>query len=905
MLPFREEHKDLFFGREEFVQQLVKTVKQHPLVPVIGASGSGKSSVVFAGLIPKLRAEGTWLIESFRPNKQPFYELAAALISQLEPELSKTDKTTKAIELAKLICQHGFTAYLSAILKDKPEKRLLLVVDQFEELYTGCATTKQQQFIDALLKVVESASGTVTLVLTLRADFYSYVVNYPPFTKAFNKYPAKNITLMTEEEIQEAIERPAQKMGVQFEDGLTQQILDDVKQEQRNLPLLEFALTQLWKQSQGQLTHKAYSEIGRVKKALVNYAEEVYEQLTKEQQQQAAKILVKLVRRGVGIEYTRRVLTRSQVGNWELVTQLATKRLLVTGRNEAMGEETVEVIHEALIREWEKLRLWVDKNRDVQSLVQSVEDAQQVWQAQGKKTKYLLEGRLLKKAKRLLKELSDVVTGDVRSFVRQSLLWRRAQFAGVLIIPLLLLGVPAEFFLREESVKQDYARIERSSTSKQEEKIAVVNLVRGCWTNDKFRQILPYFRERIFGNCRTLQGVNLENADLQGTNLSRANLSQANLSGSNLDNVIGNGVNLNNADLSKATFNGANLNGANLMGVNAPDAIFNDANLSDINFGVAKLMNASLSRANLNGANLGDADLSNAMLGHAKLINSNLFKSNLRGASLGRANLSGARLFHTNLQDASLGGSNLQRASLNNANLSNSSILNADLSDTDLSGSDLTNVIFNCGIKVIENRKKEVICPNMKNVKWDKQTKLTGIKNWQSIQNIPLELKRLLQGMQNPKSVPSSPSKIITVSKKNTLLVGEKLVASRGKEDRITSPNRCFNLVLQEDGNLVLYNNKIRKSIWASNTDGKPVRYALFSKEGYLALYGYGDGEIVWQRPSLNEDTNNEESRLVIQDDGNVVIYKSRLNNQVIWATNTSDTSYYQTEGCYSETIAH
>ena len=366
---FREEDKDLFFGREKFVQQLVEAVKEHPLVPVIGSSGSGKSSVVLAGLIPRLRAEGTWLIESFRPNKQPFYELAAAIISQLEPELGKTDKTIKVKKLAKSIRQDGFTGDVSAILKDKPGKRLLLVVDQFEELYTGCADIEQQQFMDALLAAVELPSSAVRLVLTLRADFYSYLVNYPPFGKALNNHPAKNLLRMTKEEQQEVIERPAEKMGVKLEEKLTQQILNDVKQEPGNLPLLEFALEQLWnKQSGGLLTHQAYSKIGRVAEALRNHAKAVYGKLSKEEQTQAKRIFLHLVRPGEGTEDTRRVATRGDVGEecWELIARmngLADERLVVTGGNKATGEETVEVVHEALIREWEELQGWIDYDR--------------------------------------------------------------------------------------------------------------------------------------------------------------------------------------------------------------------------------------------------------------------------------------------------------------------------------------------------------------------------------------------------------------------------------------------------------------------------------------------------------------------------------------------------------------
>ncbi|MBW4680128.1 MAG: SUMF1/EgtB/PvdO family nonheme iron enzyme [Microcoleus vaginatus WJT46-NPBG5] len=401
LFAFREQDAQFFFGRETFTEQLFAGVQRQQLVAVIGSSGSGKSSVVLAGLIPKLREEGSWLIESFRPNKQPFYELAAALISQLEPELGKTDKTIKAKELAESIRQHGFTADVSAILKDNPGKRLLLVVDQFEELYTGCTDTEQGQFVDASLAAVESASRTITLVLTLRADFYSYIVNYPRFTEALNKYPAQNLSLMQAEEMQAAIELPAQKMGIKLEEGLTERILNDVKQEPGNLPLLEFALTQLWeKQSRGLLTHQAYSEIGGVAKALSNHAEAVYGKLSQGEQKQAQRIFLQLVRPGEGTEDTRRVASRGEVGNWELVTSLAGEeaRLVVTGRDEQTGEETVEVVHEVLIREWGQLRGWMKSDRTFRTWQERLRVAMRQWTATNKDDGALLRGVLLTEA---------------------------------------------------------------------------------------------------------------------------------------------------------------------------------------------------------------------------------------------------------------------------------------------------------------------------------------------------------------------------------------------------------------------------------------------------------------------------------------------------------------------------
>ncbi len=423
MLAFQEKDAEFFFGRETFVNGLVRVVQQQPLVVVIGSSGSGKSSVVLAGLIPELREEGSWLIESFRPNKQPFYELAAALINQLEPELGKTDKTIKAKELAESIRHYGFTADVSAILKGKSGKRLLLVVDQFEELYTGCSDTEQQQFVDALLAAVESASRAVTLVLTLRADFYSYVVNYPRFTEALNKYPAQNISLMKAEEMQAAIELPAEKMGVKLEDGLTQRILDDVKQEPGNLPLLEFALTQLWdKQSRGLLMHQAYSEIGGVAKALSNHAEAVYGKLSEQEQKQAQRIFLQLVRPGEGTEDTRRVATRAEIGNWELVTFLAgaDARLVVTGRDEQTGEETVEVVHEVLIREWGRLHGWMDSDRTFRTWQERLRVLIRQWEATGKDDGVLLRGVLLAEAQEWRKRRLDEMSQKEQDFIESS-----------------------------------------------------------------------------------------------------------------------------------------------------------------------------------------------------------------------------------------------------------------------------------------------------------------------------------------------------------------------------------------------------------------------------------------------------------------------------------------------------
>jgi energy-coupling factor transporter ATP-binding protein EcfA2 len=379
LAAFAEVDAAFFFGRETFVNGLVEAVNKQPLVAVIGPSGSGKSSVVYAGLIPQLRIAGNWLIESFRPGNQPFYQLASALVRQLEPEAGETAQLREAVGLAADMQQGKITlpTVISRLLERHSGKHLLLFADQFEELYTLCQDKEEiERFADALLAAVDQ--DNLTLVFTLRADFYGFVLGYRPFRDALQQFTPQLLSSMNREELQRAIEQPALKLEVQLEAQLTQRILDDVGNEPGNLPLLEFALTRLWSLQQRRLlTHQAYDEIGGVKKALANHAEQVYQQLNPTQQKQAQRIFVQLVRPGEGTEDTRRIATRAEVGdeNWGLVSYLAgyTARLVVTGRSEKSGEDTVEVVHEALIREWLTLREWMNANRQFSRLAGAIE----------------------------------------------------------------------------------------------------------------------------------------------------------------------------------------------------------------------------------------------------------------------------------------------------------------------------------------------------------------------------------------------------------------------------------------------------------------------------------------------------------------------------------------------------
>ena len=423
---FGEEDAAFFYGRERFVDGLVKAVQSQPLVGVIGPSGSGKSSVVFAGLIPKLRKEGNWLVEWFRPEKQPFYQLALSLMRQLEPELGETRKLREAAGLALDIQQEkvSLEQVISRVRQLNQSQSLLLIVDQFEELYTLCQDkNEQERFTDILLAAIEHKS--LTVVFTLRADFYGYVLSYRPWRDALEQFPPKLLSSMSQKELRMAIELPAQKSEVHLQEGLTKRILDDVGNEPGNLPLLEFALTRLWeKQQKRVLTHQAYEEVGGVKKAIANHAEQVYQRLTTIQQQKLQRVFVQLVRPGEGTEDTRRIATRAEVGeeNWGLISYLAghTARLLVTGLDERSGEDTVEIVHEALIREWQQLSQWMNDDRSFRIWQEQLRIVKRQWEATGRDDGVLLRSVRLNEAENWQHKRGEELSQGEQEFIQAS-----------------------------------------------------------------------------------------------------------------------------------------------------------------------------------------------------------------------------------------------------------------------------------------------------------------------------------------------------------------------------------------------------------------------------------------------------------------------------------------------------
>jgi WD40 repeat protein len=500
---FGEEDAAFFFGREEITQNLFEKAHQQQLVPVIGTSGSGKSSVVFAGLIPLLRQEGIWLIESFRPRSQPFDELALALVRQLEPELGGVEKAKKVGSLASSLKEGKVKLHqvASQILENRPNQRFLLVVDQFEEIYTQCEDREEQQnFIKALLAAVNRRC--ITLVFTLRADFYGYALSYPPFCKALQRFNHIPLGLMGEAELQAAIEQPAQKLNVRFPSHLVARILDDIGNEPGSLPLLEFALTELWnKRQDNEPTYKTYNDIGGVQQALITHAENVFSRLSQLQQQQARQVFLKLVQLGEATEDTRRVATKNDIGqqNWELITYLAGNeaRLLVTGRNDQSKEETVEVAHEVLIQKWGRLREWIEQDRGFLIWLQELRSTSQQWKKRNLDEGSLLRGRALDDAQDWMQKRPADLTREEQAYIQSSQKKRqlnnRLILVGTMGGTLILAGGLGFAWWQTEIQRQQAQKNEIKALTSSSEKLLIANqnfdaLIYGLEAGQKLRQ---------------------------------------------------------------------------------------------------------------------------------------------------------------------------------------------------------------------------------------------------------------------------------------------------------------------------------------------------------------------------------------------------------------------------------
>lgn len=420
LYAFREEDASFFFGRDAASAELEQAVRSRPLTAVLGPSGSGKSSAVFAGVIPRLRSDGEWRVIAFRPGQEPLHNLSAALLQALRPALPDEDRR---VVLDRIAAGNGdLPEGWRDLLADRPPNaRLLVIADQFEQTYTLARDPAgRERFLTALLEISRTPSCAV--LLTLRADFLGKALASRAFADALKGADVK-LGPMTEDELRAAIENPARTLGVRFEMGLVDRILNDVQGQPGHLPLLEFALTELWsRQRQGRLTHMGYEDIGGVREAIASYAESVFRELAPDEQTRVREVFLRLVRPGEGTEDTRRVASRAEIQDdrWDAVDRLASARLVITRHDDSSGQDTAEVVHEALIREWRRLRGWVDHDREFLVWRQRLGDARRQWEQGGRTQGYLLREAPLAQAREWLDRRGGEIGIADRAFILAS-----------------------------------------------------------------------------------------------------------------------------------------------------------------------------------------------------------------------------------------------------------------------------------------------------------------------------------------------------------------------------------------------------------------------------------------------------------------------------------------------------
>ena len=393
LLPFREQDAGLFFGRKRFVDELVEKVGRRSdtnVVAVVGRSGSGKSSIVYAGLFPALRREqgvgdeSVWQILHLRPHGELLHQLALAF-DPPKAERGSIAFRAQLNEAAKLFRDRKLTLaeLVRDRLRDEPgSTRLLLYVDQWEELYTQAAPREVKSdedrrraadaklFIDLVLEA--AAKSPCTLVLSVRSDFYPDLQALDGLRVAVQESQV-SLGTMNEAELRDVIEGPPNALGASVESELTKKLIRDIGLDPASgqsglydigkLPLLEYALEQAWAKRTG--PRIGLADYSGLEQALEERANALYGRLSADEQAAAKRLFVSLVTPGEGREDTRaRIAMPDEAAMRRVVEAFAgmEARLIVT--DEAAGGRSVEVSHEALIRHWDKLRAWIDENRD-------------------------------------------------------------------------------------------------------------------------------------------------------------------------------------------------------------------------------------------------------------------------------------------------------------------------------------------------------------------------------------------------------------------------------------------------------------------------------------------------------------------------------------------------------------
>lgn len=444
--PFRESDAAHFFGREALIQDLLERLTEenelNRFLAVVGPSGSGKSSVVHAGLVPPLRngrlpGSDKWFIVDMTPGTHPFEEVEAALLRiAVNPPPSLMEQLRAD--------ERGLLRAVHRVLPADSDVSLLLVIDQFEELFTLTEDSSvRARFLDSLVTAVMANRSRLRVIVTLRADFVDRPLQYVDFGDLMRQRSAFVLPLSADE-LEAAITQPVTELGMALEPELVTQIIHDVGDQPGTLPLLQYVLTELFDQREGSLlTKAAYDAMGGLEGALGRRADEIYQSLDEAGRAASRQLFLRLTTLGEGVGDTRRRVRRTELSALvaergdaqspnalpfdRVIEEYGRYRLLTFDHDPTSREPTVEVAHEALLEAWGRLRQWLEESRADIRLQRLLASFTAEWLTHNKESGFLLSGSRLEQFKEWRHGANIALTTDETAFLQASTAQQRQQ----------------------------------------------------------------------------------------------------------------------------------------------------------------------------------------------------------------------------------------------------------------------------------------------------------------------------------------------------------------------------------------------------------------------------------------------------------------------------------------------
>ncbi|MFN0245857.1 MAG: protein kinase domain-containing protein [Kofleriaceae bacterium] len=448
---FQETDSAKFFGRNKEIAAMVTRIRDRPLMAVVGPSGIGKSSFVRAGLVPALKRSGEmWETIVLRPGRNPLEALGAVISPMVQTAANLADEMDEQRRLVETLRREP--GHLGHVLRGRARRdnrRLLVFVDQFEELFTQTTDPAERAaFMASLSAVADDATSPLRVVVSVRADFLDRIAEDPQFLNELSQ-GLFFLGAMTRDGLREAITHPAEMAGFQFELPATvDDMLDHLETTPGALPLLQFAASKMWDardKSRKKMTHSAYVAMGGVAGALASHADRVIHDLG-QKQSLARALLLRLVTpertRAIVPLAELRELSREVGEVQRLIDQMVDARLLVVQALEGGKGTTVEIVHESLVHSWPTLRRWLDENQDDAALVDQLRTAARQWGSKNRDSGLLWRGEMADEAKKFRKRykgpLSDVERGFLEEVVNfeiaQARKKRTAVIAGFVVL---------------------------------------------------------------------------------------------------------------------------------------------------------------------------------------------------------------------------------------------------------------------------------------------------------------------------------------------------------------------------------------------------------------------------------------------------------------------------------------